>query len=120
MTLRVTRRPRRPGARARAKAAPEATAMATETTAADAQPVAADAEAAPEPPRRVHMFGSQYTVKMSFEELMRTRGYLGEQVLLRRSLAESGSAPQRQRHRAREAAARRAGHAPGTVLWPSE
>lgn len=78
-------------------------------TASDAVPVAAPT---PEPQRREHLFGSQYRVRMSFEELMQTRGYTGERVL--RRLAEP-SKTQRQR----DAATRRAGYGPGEVLWPS-
>ncbi|HET7665157.1 MAG TPA: hypothetical protein VFK56_03575 [Mycobacterium sp.] len=73
---------------------------------------ASEAVPTPEPPRREHLFGSQYRVRMSFEELTQTRGYAGERVL--RRLA-APSMTQRQR----DAASRRAGYGPGEVLWPS-
>lgn len=71
----------------------------------------------PEPPRREHLYGSTYRVRMSFAELMRTRGHLGEQVLLaqRRSLASPTDA-----ERQRQAATERAGYVPGEVMWPTE
>lgn len=82
-----------------------------------AETVDAEPDAAPDPPHREHMFGSQYRVRMSFDELMGTRGYLGEQVLAqrRRRLVASTDA-----QRQRDAATRRAGYLPGEVLWPSE
>jgi hypothetical protein len=89
-----------------AEAAPEPVADAVSA----AEPVA---EVAPEPPRREHLFGSQYRVRMSFADVMATRGYTGEQVL-RRLAAPSDS------QRQRDAAARRAGYKPGEVMWPSE
>lgn len=72
-------------------------------------------EPAPEPPRREHLFGSQYRVRMSFDELMATRGYTGQQVQMRRRLV-APSDDERQRR----AATRRAGYRPGEVLWPSD
>ncbi|MGB5111218.1 MAG: hypothetical protein WBO08_06200 [Mycobacterium sp.] len=68
------------------------------------------------PPRREHLFGSQYRVLMSFDELMATRGYLGEQALLQRQRVVPASDAQ---HR-RDAATRRAGYLPDEVLWPSD
>lgn len=105
--LRVNRRPRRMIARARTKltAAPETVAPVTETTAT---------ETAPEPPRREHLFGSQYLVRQSMEETMGQRGYTGQSALYRRQIAARGDF-----ERARDAAARRAGYRPGEVLWPS-
>jgi len=70
---------------------------------------------APEPPRRVHLFGSQYRVKQSFEETMRQRGYTGQSALYRRRIAERGDY-----QCARDAVARRAGYHPGEVLWPTD
>lgn len=70
----------------------------------------------PPPPRRQHLYGSTYAVKMSFEELMKTRGYLGERVLQQRRSLAAPTASQRQR----AAAERRAGYRPGDVLWPDE
>lgn len=72
---------------------------------------ASDAVPTPELPRREHLFGSQYRVRMSFEELMQTRGYTGERVL-RRLAAPTTS------QRQHAAAERRAGYRPGEVLWP--
>lgn len=106
--MRLTRRPRHLVARARAKIA-----AASETAAPAAEPVT---EPAPEPPRREHLFGSQYRVRMSFDELMATRGYTGEQVLQLRRRLVAPSEGQRQR----DAATRRAGYTPGEVLWPSD
>lgn len=77
--------------------------------ASNAEPVIAPT---PEPSRREHLFGSQYRVRMSFAELMQTRGYTGERVL-RRLAAPSNT------NRQRDAASRRAGYGPGQVLWPS-
>ncbi|WP_409437218.1 hypothetical protein [Mycobacterium sp. SMC-14] len=102
---------RRPGsllARIRAKLA--APAAAAELV-AEPEP-----DAAPEPPRRAHLFGSQFRVRMSFDELMGTRGYLGEQGPAERRRLVPSSDGQRQR----DAAARRAGYLPGEVMWPSE
>jgi hypothetical protein len=63
------------------------------------------------PPRREHLFGSQYRVRMSFDELMATRGYLGEQVLCqRRRLVAHGDALKQ-----RDDVTRRAGYVPGEV-----
>lgn len=87
-------------------------ATTTAAVPAETEPVT---EAAPEPPRREHLFGSQYTVRMTFDELMATRGYTGEQVLQRRRLVAPGDG-----QRQRDAATRRAGYVPGEVLWPSE
>lgn len=117
--LRVNRRPRRVIARARAKLT--ATSEATTPTTPAAEPAAEplDTETTPEPPRRVHMFGSQYRVRVPFEETMAARGYLGTAAIYRRSLADPrpGSASQRQQ---RDDALRRAGYQPGEVLWPSD
>jgi hypothetical protein len=49
-----------------------------------AEPVAASAPPTPEPPRREHLYGSTYRVRITFDELMATRGYLGESVLAQR------------------------------------
>ncbi|BBY67766.1 hypothetical protein MHEL_60090 [Mycolicibacterium helvum] len=81
----------------------------TAATAPDRVPIAAPA---PETLRREHLFGSQYRVRMSFAELMQTRGCTGERVL--RGLA-GPTTTQRQR----DAATWRAGYRPGEVLWPS-
>lgn len=84
----------------------------------DAAPATAAAEPATVetgPPRREHMFGSQYHVRQSFEETMRQRGYMGQSALLRRRLVARGDGQQQ-----RETATRRAGHAPGSVMWPPE
>jgi hypothetical protein len=89
------------------------------TAAESAEPVAAPDTAPPPepaPPRREHLYGSTYAVKMSFEELMKTRGYLGERVLQQRRSLAAPTASQRQR----AAAERRAGYRPGEVLWPDE
>jgi hypothetical protein len=79
--------------------------------------LAAESVAAPEPeaapPVRQHLFGSQYRVRMSFEELMCTRGYTGEEM--RRRFVTSSDI-----ERQRDAATRRAGYRPGEVAWPSE
>lgn len=69
----------------------------------------------PAPPRRERLFGSQYRVRMSFAELMQTRGYTGERVLRGLRLAETTDA-----QRQRDAATHRAGYVPGEVLWPSD
>jgi hypothetical protein len=45
----------------------------------------------PEPPRRVHLYGSTYSVKMSFAEVMAARGYAPEDLYMRRKLANEGS-----------------------------
>lgn len=82
------------------------------TAAASARDPVRVAAPTPEPPRREHLFGSQYRVRMPFEELMQTRGYTGERVL--RRLAEPSNI-----QRQRDAATRRAGYGPGEVLWPS-
>lgn len=71
-------------------------------------------EPAPEPPRREHLYGSTYRVRMSFEELMATRGYIGQQALRRRLVSPNDT------ERQRDVASQRAGHVPGEVLWPSE
>ncbi|MDV3135412.1 hypothetical protein [Mycobacterium sp. 29Ha] len=80
-------------------------------TAAAAEPATVEAE----PPRREHMFGSRYHVRQSFEETMRQRGYMGQSALLRRRLVARGDGRQQ-----RDTATRRAGHAPGSVMWPPE
>ncbi|BCP04606.1 hypothetical protein MINTM019_20620 [Mycobacterium paraintracellulare] len=107
--LRVNRRPRHVIARARTKltAAPEPVAESV------AEPVT-DTETAPEPPRREHLFGSQYVVRQSMEETLRQRGFTGQSALYRRQIAARGDF-----ERARDAAAHRAGYRPGEVLWPS-
>lgn len=118
--LRVHRRRRSVAARIRKALAAaladqprDAEATAADPATAEAEPVT---EAAPELPRREHLFGSQYTVRMTFDELMATRGYTGEQVLQQRRRLVAPSDGQRQR----DAATRRAGYVPGEVLWPSE
>ncbi|MBV5244450.1 hypothetical protein KUF57_12995 [Mycolicibacterium sp. PAM1] len=80
------------------------------------QVIHAESPDTPEPPRREHLFGSQYAVRMSFDELMTTRGYTGQRVLRQRHRLVAPSEGERQRH----AATRRAGYVPGEVLWPSE
>lgn len=80
----------------------------------DGQVIHAESPDTPEPPRREHLFGSQYRVRMSFNEVMATRGYTGQQVLRRRLVTPNDG--ERQRH----AATRRAGYAPGEVLWPTD
>lgn len=114
--LRVNRRPRHVIARARTKltAAPEAVAPVADSVAE----TVADTEAtatAPEPPRREHLFGSQYVVRQSIEETLRQRGYTGQSALYQRQIAARGDF-----QRQRDAAARRAGYRPGEVLWPSD
>jgi hypothetical protein len=52
---------------------------------------AVEAVTEPEPPRRIHMFGSQYWVRMSFEELMARRGYTGLAALYRNNLTPTRS-----------------------------
>lgn len=91
-------------ARIRAKLAAPDTAPAAESPTVEAEPA-----------RREHLFGSQYRVRQSFEETMRQRGYMGQSALLRRRLV-AGDDGERQR----ETATRRAGHTPGSVMWPSE
>lgn len=110
--LRLNRRPRRLVARARAKliAAPEPVVPVAETV-TETTPT----ETAPEPPRREHLFGSQYLVRQSMEETMRQRGFTGQSALYRRQIAARGDF-----ERARDAAARRAGYRPGEALWPSD
>lgn len=88
--------------------------LRSRTAAATAPEAVPGAAPTPEPPRREHLFGSQYRVRMSFEELMQTRGYTGERVLRQRRLVVPDG-----HQRQREAASRRAGYAPGEVLWPS-
>lgn len=86
-----------------------------EPVAEPAPPPVATAEPEPAPPRRGHLFGSQYRVRMSFAELMETRGYTGERVLRGLRVAETTDA-----QRQRDAAPRRAGYVSGEVLWPSD
>ena len=81
----------------------------------DGQVIHAESPDVPEPPRREHLFGSQYAMRMSFDEVMATRGYTGQQVLRQRHRLVAPSDGERQR----DAATRRAGYAPGEVLWPS-
>lgn len=81
----------------------------------DTAPAAEPATVETEPPRREHMFGSQYHVRQSFEETMRQRGYRGQSALMSRRLVARGDGQQQ-----RDTATRRAGHAPGTVMWPPE
>jgi hypothetical protein len=69
----------------------------------------------PEPPRRIHLFGSQYRVRMSFEELMAARGYVGPAALYRSRLMPATYA-----QRQSDAALRHGGYTPGEVLWPSQ
>ena len=92
----------------------------------DPEPVAESApgpahEAAPErdaePPRREHLYGSTYRVRMSFDELMTERGRTGIAGMYRRSIAPPGDA---RRDARRRNAAQRAGYIPGEVLWPSD
>lgn len=105
--MRLARRQRHIIARARARII-----AASENTApAEVEPV----ETVPDPLRRKHMFGSQYRVRMSFDELMATRGYLGKQTLGQRRLVAPGDA-----QRQRDAATLRAGYVPGEVMWPSD
>ncbi len=61
-------------------------------------------EPEPAPPRREHLFGSQYRLRLSFGELMETRGYTGERVLRGLRVAETTDA-QRQRDTATRRAA---------------
>jgi hypothetical protein len=79
---------------------------------------AAESVAEPEaaPPVRQHLFGSQCRVRMSFDDLMRTRGHTGEQMLAQRRRLVASSDTERQR----DAATARAGYRPGEVVWPSE
>ncbi len=92
----------------------------------DPEPVAESApcpahEAAPErdaePPRREHLYGSTFRVRMSFDELMTERGRTETAAAYRRSLAPPGDARRDARQRS---AAQRAGYTPGEVLWPSD
>lgn len=76
---------------------------------------AVEAVTEPEPPRRIHMFGSQYRVRMSFEELMARRGYTGLAALYRNNLTPATGAQQQS-----DAAVRRGGYTAGEVLWPSD
>jgi hypothetical protein len=61
------------------------------------------------------MFGSQYRVRMSFEELMARRGYAGPAALYCNRLNPATDAQQQS-----SAALRRGGYIPGEVLWPSD
>lgn len=92
--------------------------LAASEPAPAARPVteAVRAEPAAEPePRRTHLFGSQYRVRMSFEELMAARGYAGPAALFRNRLTPATDA-----ERQSDAALRRGGYTPGEVLWPSD
>ncbi|MCP3811359.1 hypothetical protein NLX62_03300 [Mycobacteriaceae bacterium Msp059] len=113
--MRVNRRNRLTPARSRRgeqRANPE-TAAQPETV---AEPVEASTPPTPEPPRREHLYGSTYRVRMSFDELMATRGYLGEQVLAQRRRTVRPTYAQQQRN----AALNRAGYRVGEVVWPSD
>jgi phage terminase small subunit len=77
--------------------------------------LAAEPVAEPEPPRRTHLFASQYRVHMSFEELMTARGYIGQAALYRNRLVPATDA-----HRQSDAELRRGGSTLGEVLWPSD
>lgn len=70
------------------------------------------------PPRREHLYGSTYRVRMSLDEVLAERGRTGTAGLYRRSLAPPGDT-RRDTERQREAAAQRAGRG-RDVLWPSE
>jgi hypothetical protein len=66
----------------------------------------------PEPPRVVHEFGSQYRVRVPFDETMAARGYSGTAAQYRCRIPERGDSTSRQRDTALE----RAGFVPGEVL----
>lgn len=105
MTLRVTRRPKHgKSTRPRLRAVPV---ESVAEPAPEVEPVEVEPPA-PEPPERVHQFGSQYLVTQPFDELMRQRGYSAEALQYRRSLTPTP----------REDAAQRAGFT--QVLWPTE
>lgn len=76
---------------------------------------APERDAVLEPPRRQHLYGSTYRVRMSFDELMTERGRTGTAGLYRRSLV-----PPSDTQRQRDAATLLAGYMPGEVLWPSD
>jgi hypothetical protein len=83
---------------------------------AASEPVAATEPATePRPPRRTHLFGSQYRVRMSFKELMAARGYTGQAALYRNRLVSTTDA-----HQQSDAALSRGGYVGGEVLWPSD
>jgi hypothetical protein len=86
-----------------------------EQLAAPEPALAAEPVAEPGLPRRTHLFGSQYRVRMSFEELMATRGYSEQAALYRNRLASASDA-----HQQSNAELRRGGYTPGEVLWPSD
>lgn len=95
-------------ARIRAKLA----AAPVPVTSATADPVtSATADPAPEAeaPHREHLFGSQYRVRVPFDDLMAERGRTGTAGLYRRSLTPTDI----ERQRAVASRGR-------DVLWPSE
>ena len=67
------------------------------------------------PPRRTHLFGSQYRVRTSFEELMPARGDIGQAAFFRNRLISATDA-----HQQSDSALMRGGYTPGEVLWPSD
>ena len=69
-----------------------------------------------EPPRREHLYGSTYRVRMSLGEVLAERRRIGTAGLYRRSLALQGDA---RRDTQRQQAAQIAGRG-RDVLWPSE
>jgi len=78
------------------------------------EPVAVEPDPEP-PPQREHLYGSTYVVRgVTLDDVLAARGYGPGGRNLRRSIAERSNA-----HQQRQAAAERAGHPPGTVLFPS-
>jgi hypothetical protein len=100
-------------ARIRDRLATLEAALATESVTEPARIAAMATE--PEPSRRTHLFGSQYRVRMSFEELMAARGYTGQAAVYRNRLVPATDA-----HQPSDAALTRGGYTPGEVLWPSD